>query len=81
MAASAGLAFGHVSHTGFTGALAIVVLLGVTVAALVSLNVEIVAEYRIVNRLGLVFEGLGSQATVAGTAVGSGGKSGFSIVA
>ena len=50
MAASAGLAFGHVSHTGFTGALAIVVLLGVTVAALVSLYVEVVAKYRIVNR-------------------------------
>ena len=61
--------------------MAIVILLGVTVAALVSLNVEIMAEYRIVNRLGLVFEGLGSQATVAGSAVCSGSKSGFTIVA
>lgn len=51
MAASAGLAFRHVSHTGFTGALAIVVLLGVTVAALVGLYVEVMTEYRIINRL------------------------------
>lgn len=81
MTAAARLTFSHIGHGGLAGALTIVILLGVTVAALVGLNVEIMAEYRIVNRFGLVFEGLGSQATVAGTAVCSGGKSGFSIVA
>ena len=52
-----------------------------TVAALVSLNVEVMAEYSIVNRLGLVFKCFGGQATVAGTAVCSGSKCRFAVVA
>lgn len=51
MAAAARLALLHIGHGGLTGALAVVVLLGVAVAALVCLGMEVMAEYGVIDRL------------------------------
>lgn len=81
MAAATGFTFDHISHGGLAGPLAVVILLGVAVAALVYLDVEIMAEYGITDRLGLVLEGFCSQTAVTGTTVCCCRKRSFTIVA
>lgn len=81
MAAATGFAFGHVSHACLAGALAVVILLGMTVTTLIYLYVEIMAEYCIVNWLRLVLKGFSGQAAVTRTAVFSGSKGSLSVVA
>lgn len=51
MADAAGFTFGHVCHTCLAGTLTVVEFFRVAVAALVGLNVEVVTEDRVVNRL------------------------------
>ncbi len=69
MAAAAGLAFCHISHSGLARPLTIVVLFGMAITAFVNLGMEIMAEDSVADRLGLVLEGLGGQSAVAGATV------------